>query len=317
MVSEFQFINHIKKRFSLDRVGDDCAVLPQNRTTDLLITADLLIEDIDFRLEWAEPDQIGHKALAVSLSDIAAMGGTPTWAMLSIGVPQKLWDNGFPEAFYHGWHKLASRFGVELIGGDTSRSPDKLVIDSIVLGDVPKGTAILRSGARASDTIFVSGTLGGASAGLRLLEAGASARNSNNSEANLINRQLRPSPQIELGKQLRELGIVTSMIDISDGLASDLQHLCEAGGVGAVLDAARIPIDPNLREVMRFDESFDAAMNGGEDFELLFTADESDLTVFVDLPVTQIGRISSDQGKLEIIQNGTVETLLPSGFRHF
>src|SRR5688572_8171391 len=110
MVSEFQFINHVKKRFSLDHLGDDCAVLQKDPATDLLITADLLIEDIDFRPEWATPEQIGHKALAVSLSDIAAMGGSPTSALLSIGVPERLWGNSFPEKLYEGWHELASKF---------------------------------------------------------------------------------------------------------------------------------------------------------------------------------------------------------------
>jgi thiamine-monophosphate kinase len=314
MVSEFQFINHIKKRFSLDRIGDDCAILPKNETTDLLITADLLIEDIDFRLDWSDAEQIGHKALAVSLSDVAAMGGTPTLAMLSIGVPQDLWDNGFPEAFYQGWHKLASQFGVELIGGDTSRSPDKLVIDSIVLGEVPRGKAIPRSGARQHDAIFVSGTLGGASAGLMLLESGQLDLAGTEK---IIDRQLRPFPQVALGKRLRELEIITSMVDISDGLASDLLHICEASGVGAVLNAGSIPLDSSLRDVMRFDESFHAALNGGEDFELLFTVSESDLSALTDLPVTRVGTITSDQGKLEIIRDGTRETLQPSGFQHF
>jgi thiamine-monophosphate kinase len=312
MVSEFQFINHIKKRFSLDRVGDDCAVLPQNRTTDLLITADLLIEDIDFRVDWSTTEQIGHKTLAVSLSDIAAMGGIPTSAMLSIGVPQKLWDEGFPEAFYRGWHKLASQFGVELIGGDTSRSPDKLVIDSIVLGEIPSGKAVLRSGARQDDAIFVSGTLGGASAGLMLLESGQPKLAKTEK---IIDRQLCPFPQVELGKQLRKLGIVTSMIDISDGLASDLLHICEASGVGAVLIAESIPVDPIVLEIA--DESFQAALNGGEDFELLFTVPESKVSALADLPVTQIGTITSDRGNLEVIRDGTRETLQPSGFQHF
>ena len=317
MVSEFQFINHIKKRFSLDRIGDDCAVLSKDGTTDLLISADLLIEDIDFRLDWAAPEQIGHKALAVSLSDIAAMGGTPTLAMLSIGVPQTLWDSEFTERFYEGWFDLASKFGVELIGGDTSSSPEKLVIDSIILGEVPKGMAIMRSGARPDDAIFVSGTLGGASGGLRLLKAGGSPTNSNDSEANRISKQLRPRPQVELGKRLHELGIVTSMIDISDGLGSDLKHICEASGVGAVLDGESIPIDPSLYDVVRFDEAFDLAINGGEDFELLFTVGESDLPALGDLPVSRIGTISSEQGDLAISRNGTVETLVPSGFQHF
>ena len=107
MKSEFEFINDLKSRFSLDKIGDDCAVLPKNETTDLLITADLLIEDIDFRLEWTKPEFLGHKALAVSLSDIAAMGGTPKWALMSIGVPKDLWKTDFLDRFYDGWHKLA------------------------------------------------------------------------------------------------------------------------------------------------------------------------------------------------------------------
>jgi thiamine-monophosphate kinase len=315
MVSEFQFINHIKKRFLLDRVGDDCAVLPKDSTTDSLITADLLIEEVDFRLEWATPEQIGHKALAVSLSDIAAMGGTATSAMLSIGVPQTLWDNGSAEKLYDGCHELATLFGVELIGGDTSRSPDKLVIDSIVLGEVPNGRAILRSGARPGDAIFVSGSLGGAAGGLKILETGRSR--SNSGEANLIKRQLRPLPQVELGKRLQVLGIVTAMIDVSDGLASDLQHICVSSGVGAVLEAAWIPVDPNLNKVMEPDQAFDLALNGGEDFELLFTLAASDVPVVADLPVKRIGTITPNEYTLEIIRGGVVEPLEPSGFQHF
>src|SRR6187549_4011793 len=137
MVSEFEFIKNIKSRYSLNKIGDDCAVLPKDSETDLLITADLLIEDIDFRLDWTTPELLGRKALGVSLSDIAAMGGKPTSALVSIGVPDELWDSDFLDRFYEGWHAMAGQFGVELIGGDVSRSPDKLVIDSIVLGEVP------------------------------------------------------------------------------------------------------------------------------------------------------------------------------------
>jgi thiamine-monophosphate kinase len=317
MISEFQFINHIKKRFSLDRVGDDCAVLPKNAEVDLLITADLLIEEIDFRIDWASPLQIGYKALSVSLSDIAAMGGTPASALLSVGVPQRLWNSGFPENLLVGWHELAAKFAVELIGGDISKSPGKLVLDSIVLGEVPKGKAVLRSGARPGHAIFVSGALGGASGGLGLLQASSPQDNPNGPEANLRARQLRPFPQVDLGKRLRELGIISSMIDVSDGLASDLKHICDASNVGSVLDAENIPIDPNLREVMRFDESLDAALNGGEDFELLFTISESNIPALADLPVTRIGSVTSHTGRLELIRNGTVESLVPSGFQHF
>src|SRR5436190_1700034 len=162
MKSEFEFINDLKSRFSLDKVGDDCAVLPKDDKTDLLVTADLLIEDIDFRLEWTTPEFLGHKALAVSLSDIAAMSGTPKWALLSIGVAENLWKTDFLDRFYAGWHKLAAKYELELVGGDISRSHDKLVIDSIVGGEVQHGKAILRSGAKPGDGIYISGTLGGA-----------------------------------------------------------------------------------------------------------------------------------------------------------
>ena len=160
--SEFDFIQNIKNKFLLGRVGDDCAVLPKNDKTDLLVTADMLVEEIDFRLAWTTPGLLGHKALAVSLSDIAAMGGQPVWAMISIGVPEKLWKTDFLDRFYDGWFALARQFNVELVGGDVSRTPDKVTIDSIVGGEVEKGRAVLRSSANPGDAIFVTGTLGGA-----------------------------------------------------------------------------------------------------------------------------------------------------------
>jgi thiamine-monophosphate kinase len=317
MRSEFQFINDIKKRFLLDRVGDDCAVVPKNRASDLLITADLLIENVDFRLEWATPEQIGHKALAVSLSDIAAMGGTPTFGLVSIGVPQELWDSGFPDGFYQGWHELAARFDVEMIGGDTSKSPDRVVIDSIVLGDVPVGRAILRSGARPGDAIFVSGSLGGAAGGLTLLENGKSLSDSTGSESYLIERQLRPFPQVELGKRLMKLAIATSMIDLSDGLSSDLAHICEASGVGAAVIEEVLPIDQNLSEHFGGDESFEFALHGGEDFELLFTVPEDRSSELKELPVTRVGTITTYAGKVDLIRGDAKTELEPKGYRHF
>src|SRR6188474_2717660 len=125
MKSEFEFINDLKIRYSLSSIGDDCAILPKDERSDLLVTADMLVEDIDFRLEWTTPECLGHKALAVSLSDIAAMGGTPTWALLSIAVAENLWKTGFVDRLYTGWSELAAKHNVELVGGDVSRSPDK------------------------------------------------------------------------------------------------------------------------------------------------------------------------------------------------
>ena len=162
MPTEFQFIENLKIKYSLPKIGDDCAVLPKDSRTDLVITTDLLVEDIDFRLDWSKPEFIGHKALAVSLSDVAAMGAKPVWSMVSIGVPEHIWKSDFVDEFYLGYMNLAKLYGVELVGGDISKTPDKIVIDSIAAGEVEKGKAILRSGAKVGDLIFVTGELGGA-----------------------------------------------------------------------------------------------------------------------------------------------------------
>lgn len=309
MKSEFQFIRQIKEHYSLNSIGDDCAILSKNETSDLLITTDLLIDGIDFRLEWANPNDIGHKSLAVSLSDIAAMGGTPDAALISIGIPANLWNDEFLDEFYAGWHELAKKFGVQLVGGDVSRAPDVLVIDSILIGEVPKGKAIRRSGASAGDGIYVSGTLGGAAAGLRILENGDSKN-----QDKLVQKQLRPYPQVELGKQLRDLGIATSMIDLSDGLSSDLAHICEASGVGAAIEAKLLPVDPNITETS--DIPLDLALNGGEDFELLFTVAGDGEDLVGELPVTRIGTVT-DSGRMELKLAGSIHELLPRGFKHF
>jgi len=310
-VNEFEFINNIKSRYSLNRLGDDCAVLPKDGQTDQLMTADMLVEDVDFRLEWTNPEFLGHKALAVSLSDIAAMGGEPEWAMLSIAVPAKLWESSLLDEFYDGWIALARKFSVELIGGDVSRSPDKLIIDSIVGGIAPKGKAILRSGARSGDGIFVTGTLGGAAGGLKLLEDNEDPY-AKSSE--LILKQLKSEPQVELGKLLQSLGIVTSMIDISDGLSSDLWHLCEMSGVGAEIDAELIPVDPLLTEHFPANECLAFALNGGEDFELLFTASDNEFTASDRPGITRIGCIRGDIRSIELSGRGQ---LLPQGYKHF
>ena len=170
--SEFDFIEAVRRRYSPSKIGDDCAVLPKDSKTDLVVTTDLLVEDVDFRLKWTTPEFLGHKALAVSLSDVAAMGAKPVWAMLSIGIPNAIWKTDFVEKFYHGYFLLAQKFNVELVGGDVSRTPDKIVVDSIVAGEVERGKAVLRSTAKVGDLIFVTGELGGAAGGLNLLESG-------------------------------------------------------------------------------------------------------------------------------------------------
>jgi len=314
MRSEFDLIHHLKTKYGLSRVGDDCAVLPNNEENDLVVTADMLVEDIDFRLEWTTPGYLGHKSLAVSLSDVAAMGAEPIWSMLSIAVPEKLWNNGFIDQFYEGWIALAREHGVELVGGDVSRSLGGLVIDSIVGGRVAKGRAILRSGAKPGDLIYVTGSLGGASGGLRLLERGSDDLEETHE---LLLKQLRPQPKLVLAKILQHLQIVTSMVDISDGLSSDLSHICRASSVGARIYAERLPANPDLQNHFPSKDCLEMALNGGEDFELLFTCSDDDRSLLKSNDLTLIGEITADTGVIEMIRNGRAEDLYPHGYRHF
>lgn len=317
MRTEFDFIQNIKDRYGLSRVGDDCAVLPKDDKTDLVVTADLLVEGIDFRLDWTTPEFLGHKSLAVSLSDIAAMGAKPDWAMLSIGVPPGLWGDHFLDMFYTGWHELAAEHGVELVGGDVSRVPDQLVIDSIVGGSVPKGNAILRSGARPGDGIYVTGPLGGAAAGLELLQRGERLTGATSEMAPLLLRQLRPNPRLDAAAILQSNSIASSMIDISDGLSSDLSHLISASGVGAHIFADSVPLEPLGSISLEFTESLENALHGGEDFELLFTTDQNNFSSSELESFFRIGEITANVERIELTVSGETRPLEAKGYRHF
>ncbi|MCY7346233.1 MAG: thiamine-phosphate kinase [Pyrinomonadaceae bacterium] len=323
MKSEFEFIENLRTRYSLPKIGDDCAVLPKDSKTDLVMTTDLLVEDIDFKLEWSKPEFIGHKALAVSLSDVAAMGAKPVWSLLSIGIPEAVWKTDFVERFYAGWFALAKKFNVELVGGDVSRTPDKIVIDSIVAGEVKKGKAILRSGAGVGDLIFVTGELGGAAGGLKLLKDG-SQYNSDEKiwRKHLFLKQLQPFPQVSDGRYLRENNFATAMIDLSDGLSSDLSHLCRASKVGAKIFADKIPFDKKLKPIAEsFDDKIDFALHGGEDYELLFTVNPKKYfqaeNEFKKCKFSHIGEITANGEIIELISGEKSQILQPKGFRHF
>lgn len=340
MKTEFEFIQSIRNKFSAVRnrqsavrvgIGDDCAVIPKNAKTDLLITTDLLVEDVDFCFDWTTPEFLGHKSLAVSLSDIAAMGAKPVWALLSIGIPEKIWRTDFVEKFYHGWFELAEKFGVELAGGDVSRAPDKIVIDSIVAGEAKKGKAILRSTAKVGDLIFVTGILGGAAVGLKLLENGERFKKSK--YRNFLRRQLAPNPQIEIGQILGARKLATAMIDLSDGLSGDLAHLCRESGVGARIFADKIPCEIFAPEDSRaarikfkiqnskLSDALNFALNGGEDFELLFTASPKKRfqlkKALRDFSFSCIGQIVPDAGRIELISKSETTILESKGFQHF
>jgi thiamine-monophosphate kinase len=343
---EFDFISRIKRRAEASRssktdgllhgIGDDAAVLKGRIGRDSVITADLLVEDIDFR-RTSLPQDIGYKSLAVSLSDIAAMGARPRFALLSLGLPQDIWDSHFAAGLYEGFLRAAREFCVTLIGGDVSRTPERIVIDSIVIGETRRGRAVLRSGARAGDQIFVTGTLGGAAAGLRVLEHAETLRTRAartrflSGFKELARRQTRPAPRVECGALLGERRLASAMIDLSDGLSSDLTHLCERSGVGALVEAARIPFAPTLKRAGTSksnsftralkDDALRLALDGGEDFELLFTVRPR---VAARLPkrlggvrLTRIGEVRERGEGIRIAHGARVGILRPSGFEHF
>lgn len=319
-------------------IGDDAAVIRAEIGKNTVVTTDLLVEEIDFRRETTRPDLLGHKALAVSLSDIAAMGACPRWALVSIGLPKEVWGSEFVDGFYEGFFSLADRYDVTLIGGDVSRTPERIVIDSIVIGESIKGGAIFRSGAQPGDQIFVTGYLGDAAAGLRLIEQGVrlkpqttkqpaiSATSRPSSERSidyLLLRHLQPEPRVGWGLLIGDKQLATAMIDISDGLSSDLNHLCRESKVGALIDASRIPIDHLVTELCgrRALDPLMLALHGGEDFELLFTVKAENvakLPTRVDgVSATRIGEITGAPSGIRIAEGSKIWNLEPGGWDHF
>lgn len=342
MRGEFDFINSVRRQAEKKKqrptgltmgIGDDAAVTTARPGNSSIITTDLLIEDIDFRRHWTSPHRLGHKALAVSLSDIAAMGARARWALMSIGLPRDVWRTNFPQEFYRGFFALADQYDVALIGGDVSGTPDRIVINSTVIGEMKQQRHVLRAGARLGDLVFVTGKLGGAGAGLRLLEAGGQApddhvrsrpdrRRRFDARELLMLRQLCPTPRVHWGIRLGELHLATAMIDISDGISSDLTHLIQASGVGATIEAERVPVDPLIEQVrMNNRDALALALHGGEDFELLFTVrprSRARVPEEVDgVPATLIGEITDEAGRLNLQEGGRTRALKPQGFVHF
>jgi len=333
MKDEFEFIRTLRERASTSSsvtgIGDDAAVFQTTAGKETVVTTDLLVEDIDFRRTTISPYLLGHKALAVSLSDIAAMGARPRWLLISIGVPSDIWQTDFIDRLYNGLFELANRYDVQLIGGDTSRTEEKIVIDSIVIGECFAGRAVKRSGAAPGDQIFVTGSLGGAAAGLRLVERGAHLAEQNFHDEDsqkldhVLLRQLRPEPRVGWGIVLGDEKLATSMIDISDGLSSDLNHLCSASSVGALIDSSLLPIDSQVTELCgrRALDPLQLALHGGEDFELLFTIKPADVPLLprrVDgASITRIGEIRTQDDGVKISERARIWDLNPGGWKHF
>ena len=379
MPSEFDFIKQIQRKAAAQSaadlvlgIGDDAAIWQEQADRQSLITVDLLVEDVDFKLEYAPPRWLGHKALAVSLSDIAAMGGAPKFSLLTLGIPYRLKSQianrkfeTFWEEFFAGYFALAAIHGVTLIGGDISSTPDRLTIDSVVVGHCQTGKAIQRDGAKTGNAIYVTGSVGASAVGLKFLLNGArveqsflNRRDTENTEdtrseentsapslrslrlcgeessqemltQSAIRAHLKPEPRVEFGRRLGELGLANSMIDVSDGLIQDLGHICDASGVGAVIDFDAVPAAQEVGLVTSSpDEALEFAVSGGEDFELLFTVDQNReaelmaLAAECQLRLTRIGEIvSADQTRslpvAVLTHNGEVKPLLIRGYDHF
>jgi thiamine-monophosphate kinase len=378
-MNEFDFIRSLREQTRsrkhsarvITGMGDDAALIAETANRNLVVTTDLLVEDVDFHRDAAPPRLLGHKALAVSLSDIAAMGARPFWSFVSIGLPAEVWKSNFKDEFFAGYLALADQYGVTLAGGDVSETKAGIVVDSIVLGEVADAAAVLRSGARAGDHIYVTGTLGGAAAGLKLIEMGArlgetglaslpragtlgssvrsvpgavatgstddhvrspTVREGSDHEAQtsetkaieaLLLRQLRPSPRVGWGIILGEERLASAMIDLSDGLSSDLAHLCNESNVGALIRSAQIPIDKDVIRLCgrRALDPLALALHGGEDFELLFTVRPDDLARLpkrVDgVAISHIGEVTDESGGIRIAEKNHTWDLQPQGFEHF
>lgn len=287
-------------------IGDDCAVLRVPPGHELLVTTDFTIEKVHFRRDWHPPELVGRRCLTRGLSDIAAMGGEPRAAFLSLAVagdvPQKWVDR-----FLKGLLELAVEFDVPLAGGDTAQSAEGIQADIVVIGSVPRGTAVLRSGARPGDQIYVSGQVGGSAAVLaRLMESSPGAA---------YLRRFRPQPRVATGQWLRRRGVASAMIDLSDGLSTDLEHICAESHVGAEIEVAAIPrmqFAPGDEPV-----ALNLALHGGEDYELLFTSAAVVPAKVAGVRVTRIGRITRSPGMRLVSANRKSRALKSGGWEHF
>ncbi|MDN5347453.1 MAG: thiamine-monophosphate kinase [Clostridia bacterium] len=328
-IGEFELIDRIKKgtiikpETVLCGIGDDAAVLCLSDAYHLLASTDMLVEDVHFTLDTATPYEIGYKAMAVNISDIAAMAGIPEQALISIGLAGDL-EVSFVDELYRGLKECARTFGVNIVGGDTVSSPEGVVINVTILGKVEKGKAVLRSGARPGDYLLVTGDLGAAAAGLEVILKGLPVNKEDRDY--LRRRHFQPQPRVIEARLAATTGAITAADDISDGLAAELREISKAAGVGAVIYAEKIPLAmPTVRAAaMAGKDPLDYALFGGEDFELLLACRPEAVKKVQEavagtcgIPVTVIGEVLPPEKGLLIEQNGRVGELKKGGYTHF
>lgn len=328
-IGEFGFIDSIKGQCDVSvkgvikGIGDDCAVFSSTPGRVLLFTTDMLVEDIHFVIDRITFHQLGWKALAVNLSDIAAMGGRPLVALISLAIPVETEVEAIQE-LYIGMRDICEHHDLNIVGGDTVASPDKLIINISVIGDARENEVLYRSGASPGDKIYVTGYVGDSMAGLKILTNEITP--SEGMGGYFIKAHNEPKPLVEAGRIIAASGLASAMIDVSDGLLSDLGHICEESGIGALLYAEKIPLSSELT-LLAGGAGFnplDLAILGGEDYQLLFTVPvendqgieklfkEHDLT-----PPYPIGEIGQEPGIRMEKADKSIEELTPKGFNHF
>lgn len=327
-VGEFGVIGRLRQRFGTQGfgvvrgIGDDTAALQVTPGCLLLATTDAAVEGVHFLRTSTTPRLLGQRILAVNLSDVAAMGGIPRWALVSLSLPEDT-PLHFVDELASGLEQEAKEFQVAIVGGNLARSPERLVLDLTLLGEVEADRVVYRTGARPGDRLMVTGTLGDAAAGLAILVGQAPPDIPGTSF--LVSRQRLPTPRIEAGRAIARSGLATAMIDLSDGLASDVVHLVEDSHLGAVVLAEAVPLSPQIRELSTAmgRDPLDWALRGGEDYELLLTAPPErvdDLIAAVGavgLPLTDVGEVLAAPGIWLQRPDGRREPLGAAAWQHF
>lgn len=327
MNNEFAFIrsitpNRYYQANVIQGIGDDAALFQQDERYECVVSCDMLVEEIHFKKSTASPHHIGYKALAVNLSDLAAMGAIPKYYLVSIAIPPSGWNELEVQEIFRGMNQLAEKFQLDLIGGDTVATTSSLVISVTVIGQVEKNRHLLRGHAQHGDLIFVTGSLGGSAAGLSLLLENGKNYSYGEREKRLIRAHQLPMPQIDAGRIFAKLSSRVALNDVSDGIASEAFEIAEASGKRLVIDFEKIPKHSDLQMFAEHEvEHF--VLYGGEDYQLIGCLPEQQWPkvkkLFHDaqIPIARIGVVEDGNPDVYLIQNGNEKQLKKRGFDHF
>jgi len=329
-IGEFALIERLQRFLQppsgsqiIKSIGDDCAVLQPAADADLIVTTDSQEEGVHYRLDWSTPEDIGWRCLAINVSDIAAMAGRPLGAVVALSLPADL-DVAFVDGLYTGMQALAQDMACPIIGGNMTKTTGRISVTITVLGEVPRGQAVYRSGAQPGDAIWVTGTLGGAKAGLEALLHPEAVRDTPAAHALACYR--RPQPRLPEALFLRQRAALHSLLDLSDGLSGDLRHICEASGVAAQIEAEAVPMHDDTRRIAQAlnADPLSYALHGGEDFELCFTAlpgsieaIQADFEQQFNRSLTRVGAIQHGEGVTLAQPDGSMAALPSRGYDHF